>query len=71
MAHKIREAMASEMKGKAIGGAGRIVEIDAAMWAAMFGRRTRRRTALTGGSRGTGRARAGWWSPCASAAARP
>jgi transposase-like protein len=28
MAHKIREAMASEMKGARIGGAGRIVEID-------------------------------------------
>ena len=28
LAHKIREAMASEMKGKGIGGAGRIVEID-------------------------------------------
>jgi transposase-like protein len=49
LAHKIREAMASEMKGDAIGGAGRVVEID--------------------GSPGTRRARAGWWSPCASAAA--
>jgi transposase-like protein len=28
LAHKIREAMASEMKGVRIGGAGRIVEID-------------------------------------------
>jgi hypothetical protein len=28
LGHKIREAMASEMKGKAIGGAGRVVEVD-------------------------------------------
>jgi hypothetical protein len=28
LVHKVREAMASEMKGATIGGAGRIVEID-------------------------------------------
>jgi transposase-like protein len=28
LAHKVREAMASEMKGAGIGGAGRVVEID-------------------------------------------
>jgi hypothetical protein len=71
LAHKVREAMASEMKGATIGGAGRIVEIDGCHVAATSGRRTKRRTALTGGWRGTGRVRAGSWLPCASEAGGP
>jgi hypothetical protein len=58
LAHKIREAMASEMKGAGSEVPAGSSRSTAAMWVVMFGLRTRRRTALTGGSRGTRRGRA-------------
>jgi transposase-like protein len=48
LAHKLREAMAAELKGPRLGGAGRPSRSTAATSAATSGRRTRRKTARTG-----------------------
>ena len=50
LAHKLREAMAVELKGRTIGGNGKIAEVDRATSAATSSRPTGARTAPTGAS---------------------
>ena len=63
LAHKIREAMASEIKGMQVGGEGKTVETDGGYFGGYVNRRTTKRTAATGAWRRTRTASAGWsWS---------
>ena len=62
LAHKLREAMASSVKGLQIGDEGRVAEATAPISAAMSGRRTELPTGSTDGAPRTDRANAGpWW----------
>jgi len=61
-AHKLREAMASEMKGMGIGVQGETVEVDGGTSGAILSRPISRRTDGTGGWRRTRTASARSWS---------
>ena len=62
LAHKMREAMASSVKGLRIGGEGRVAEIDGAYFGGHVRPENRPLTGSTGGGLRTGPANAGsWW----------
>ncbi len=50
LAHKLREAMTSALRGLTIGGEGKVAEIDGAYFGAMCDRKTWRLIGLTAGS---------------------
>jgi hypothetical protein len=63
LAYKLREAMASSLRGLTIGGEGKVAEIDGAYFgAAMSDRKTWRRIGSIGGSPRTSQESArSWW----------
>jgi hypothetical protein len=71
LCHKMREAMAEEMKGRTIGGAGKVAEVDGGYFGGYSSPRTTLKTALTVASLITATESANPSSSFASATAIP